>query len=38
MLLGSEDVPAIPLNGTLEYAMLPNAEKVAAKLRELLEY
>jgi len=38
MLLGSEDVPAIPLNGTLEHAMLPNAEKVAAKLRELLEY
>ena len=38
MLLGSEDVPAIPLNGTLEHAMLPNAEKVAAKLIELLEY
>ena len=38
MLLGSEDVPAIPLNSTLEHAMLPNAEKVAAKLKELLEY
>ena len=38
MLLGSEDVPAIPLNSTLEHAMLPNAKKVAAKLRELLEY
>ena len=38
MLLGSEDVPAIPLNSTLEHAMLPNAEKVATKLRELLEY
>ena len=38
MLLGSEDVPAIPLNSTLEHAMLPNAEKVASKLRELLEY
>jgi len=38
MLLGSEDVPAIPLNSTLEHAMLPNAEKVAAKLGELLEY
>jgi len=38
MLLGSEGVPAIPLNSTLEHAMLPNAEKVAAKLRELLEY
>lgn len=38
MLVGSEDVPAIPLNGTLEHAMLPNAEKVAAKLREMLEY
>ena len=38
MLLGSEDVPAIPLNSTLEQTMLPNAEKVEAKLRELLEY
>ncbi len=38
MLMGSEDVPAIPLNSTLEQTMLPNAEKVEAKLRELLEY
>jgi 2-oxoisovalerate dehydrogenase E1 component len=38
MLLGSEDVPAIPLNSTLEQTMLPNADKVEAKLRELLEY
>ena len=38
MLMGSEDVPAIPLNSTLEQSMLPNADKVEAKLRELLEY
>ena len=38
MLMGSEDVPAIPLNSTLEQTMLPNADKVEAKLRELLEY
>ena len=38
LLMGAEDVPAIPLNSTLEQAMLPNADKVASKLRELLEY
>ncbi|HCP40752.1 MAG TPA: tungsten formylmethanofuran dehydrogenase [Cryomorphaceae bacterium] len=38
LLMGAEDMPAIPLNSTLEYAMLPNAEKLAAKLRELLKY
>ncbi len=37
-LLGAENVPAIPLNSTLEQTMLPNAEKVAAALRELLDY
>ena len=38
LLMGAEDVPAIPLNSTLEHTMLPNAEKVASKLRELLKY
>ena len=38
LLMGAEDVPPIPLNSTLEQAMLPNADKVASKLRELLEY
>jgi len=37
-LLGAENVPAIPLNSTLEQTMLPNAEKVSAALRELLDY
>ncbi|MBL7964945.1 MAG: tungsten formylmethanofuran dehydrogenase [Flavobacteriales bacterium] len=36
--LGSVDMPAIPLNSTLEAAMIPSAEKVAAALRELLAY
>lgn len=35
--MGAENLPAIPLNSTLEAFMLPNAEKVEAKLRELLE-
>ena len=38
LLMGAEDVPAIPLNSTLEQTMLPNASKVVRKLRELLEY
>ena len=37
-LVGAENVPAIPLNSTLEKTMLPNAEKVAGALRELLAY
>jgi 2-oxoisovalerate dehydrogenase E1 component len=36
--LGSTNVPAIPLNSTLEAALLPNAEKVASALSELLAY
>ena len=32
------EVPAIPLNETLEAAVLPNAEKVAAACRALLSY
>tara|TARA_B100001115_G_scaffold184504_1_gene187258 strand:- start:12643 stop:14718 length:2076 start_codon:yes stop_codon:yes gene_type:complete len=38
MVLGSENMPAIPLNSTLEAAMIPNAEKVQAKLEELAAY
>ena len=37
-LLGAENMPAIPLNSTLERAMLPNAEKVRAALSDLLHY
>ncbi|HXB95816.1 MAG TPA: transketolase C-terminal domain-containing protein, partial [Puia sp.] len=36
-ILGSLNLPAVPLNIHLEEAMLPNPRKVAAILRELLE-
>ena len=36
--IGSADMPAIPLNSTLEAAMIPNADKVGAVLEELLGY
>ncbi|MBL7952676.1 MAG: tungsten formylmethanofuran dehydrogenase [Flavobacteriales bacterium] len=36
--LGSVDMPAIPLNSTLEAAMIPSAEKVATALERLLAY
>ncbi len=35
---GSIDMPAIPLNGTLEAAMIPSGEKVATVIGELLDY
>jgi 2-oxoisovalerate dehydrogenase E1 component len=38
VVIGSENLPAIPLNSTLEHAMLPNAEKVKFKIAELLKY
>jgi len=38
MMVGAHDLPAVPLNVELEKQMLPNAEKVAEKLRRLLEY
>ena len=38
MVIGSENLPAIPLNSTLEFTMIPNSEKVKSKLEELLEY
>jgi 2-oxoisovalerate dehydrogenase E1 component len=37
-IIGAENLPAIPLNSTLEKAMLPNAEKVTAAIKQLLDY
>lgn len=38
MVIGSENLPAIPLNSTLEFTMIPNTDKVESKLVELLNY
>jgi len=38
MVIGSENMPAIPLNSTLEQTMIPSTEKVKAKIEELLKY
>ncbi|WP_310991385.1 alpha-ketoacid dehydrogenase subunit alpha/beta [Aequorivita marina] len=38
MLIGSENMPAIPLNSTLEEAMIPSTEKVKNKILEVLGY
>jgi 2-oxoisovalerate dehydrogenase E1 component len=38
MTIGSENMPAIPLNSTLEQTMIPSTEKVRSKLEELLGY
>lgn len=37
-VIGSENMPAIPLNATLEQTMIPSAEKVRVMLDELLAY
>ncbi len=37
-VIGSEVLPAIPLNSTLEFEMIPNAEKVSIAINELLSY
>jgi 2-oxoisovalerate dehydrogenase E1 component len=37
-IIGAKNVPAIPLNRDLEAAILPNAEIVAQKIDELLNY
>lgn len=37
-VIGSENVPAVPLNSTLEQTMIPNAEKVGRAIEELLAY
>ena len=38
MTIGSENMPAIPLNSTLEQTMIPSTEKVRKKIDELLNY
>ncbi|RAJ15226.1 alpha-ketoacid dehydrogenase subunit alpha/beta [Olleya aquimaris] len=38
MTIGSENMPAIPLNSTLEQTMIPSTEKVKAKIEALLHY
>ena len=37
-IIGAENLPAIPLNSTLEATMLPNADKVCKVIEELLAY
>lgn len=37
-IIGSENLPAIPLNSTLEAAMIPNADKVGEVIRRVLNY
>jgi 2-oxoisovalerate dehydrogenase E1 component len=36
--IGSENMPAIPLNSVLEETMIPSAEKVGKKIEEMLRY
>lgn len=36
--IGSENMPAIPLNSTLEQTMIPSTEKVKAKIEKVLNY
>ena len=38
MLIGSENLPAIPLNSTLEQTMIPSVEKVKRKIQEVFNY
>lgn len=38
MTIGSENMPAIPLNSILEETMIPSTEKVKVKINELLNY
>ena len=38
MTIGSENMPAIPLNSTLEETMIPSTEKVKKKIESLLNY
>jgi 2-oxoisovalerate dehydrogenase E1 component len=37
-VLGADNMPAIPLNSTLEATMIPNAEKVELVMKEILDY
>ncbi len=38
MTIGSENMPAIPLNSTLEQTMIPSIEKVEAAIEKVLNY
>lgn len=38
MTIGSENMPAIPLNSTLEETMIPSTEKVKKKIEEIFAY
>jgi len=38
MTIGSENMPAIPLNSTLEQTMIPSTEKVKEKILEIFNY
>ncbi|MAZ72156.1 MAG: tungsten formylmethanofuran dehydrogenase [Flavobacteriaceae bacterium] len=38
MVIGSENMPAIPLNSVLEETMIPSIEKVKAKIEAILNY
>jgi 2-oxoisovalerate dehydrogenase E1 component len=38
MTIGSENMPAIPLNSILEETMIPSTEKVKAKIKDVLDY
>jgi 2-oxoisovalerate dehydrogenase E1 component len=38
MAMGSENLPAIPLNANLEFTMIPNMEKVKTQMELLLNY
>lgn len=38
MVIGSENMPAIPLNSVLEETMIPSTEKVKVKIEEILRY
>ena len=38
IVIGSENLPAIPLNSEMEAAVLPNASKVRAALSDLLDF
>jgi len=38
MTIGSENMPAIPLNSTLEETMIPSTDKIKLKIENLLSY
>ena len=38
VVIGSENMPAIPLNSILEATMIPNANKVSEAIKSMLSY